>query len=73
MPAGSPIAADISVRRVDPSSPFPTPPPVSPTGFGKLVKNVQLKEGRPREMTEYSKLHSGMNAKRRPAPPKAPS
>ncbi len=41
---------------------LPTPPPTSPTGLGRLVKNSSDNECTPRETTSHNTENSGASA-----------
>jgi hypothetical protein len=51
MPTGIAIAPDAAARITVPTSAGAMPPPTSPNGRGRSVKNARFIAGRPRTMT----------------------
>jgi len=61
-PSGTPMRQAIPTMYNVPAIPFPTPPPVSPTGAGIAVKKLQSSPAIPREITSQSSEISGTSA-----------
>jgi hypothetical protein len=61
-PSGTPMRQAIPTMYKVPAMPFPTPPPVSPTGAGMAVKKLQSSPAIPREITSQSSETSGTSA-----------
>jgi hypothetical protein len=67
-PTGSAMRLARPTMKNVPTMAFPTPPPGSPTGVGRLTKKEAESPGTPRETTSQSKDASGTSATRTPEP-----